>query len=177
MHANVTPWLLSDILEKKKHLATWVGGRCRLGNLQVDVIQSKAWHKKPFLTTLTQDTPPLACTSFASNRWRTCAPPNERKLPNELRPEISRLPTISNSRFRAGDPMVTLFLPKTHGCGKEILFARLLQVPFQAWDSFQEKHDYGRKGTLPKPTIAPENRPSQKENHVPTINFQGRKCC
>ena len=28
-------------------------------------------------------------------------------------------------------------------------------------------------GTLPKTNIAPENRPSQKETSVPTVNFQG----
>ncbi len=27
--------------------------------------------------------------------------------------------------------------------------------------------------TLPKTNIAPENGPPQKENHVPTIHFQG----
>ena len=27
--------------------------------------------------------------------------------------------------------------------------------------------------TLPKTNIAPENRPSQKESSIPTINFQG----
>ena len=27
-------------------------------------------------------------------------------------------------------------------------------------------------GTLPKTNIAPENRPSQKETHLPTIHFQ-----
>ena len=28
--------------------------------------------------------------------------------------------------------------------------------------------------TLPKTNIAPENKPSQKENHLPTIHFQVR---
>ena len=30
-----------------------------------------------------------------------------------------------------------------------------------------------RQTTLPETNIAPENRPSWKENHLPTINFQG----
>ena len=35
---------------------------------------------------------------------------------------------------------------------------------------------YQLQYTLPKTNIAPEKRPFQKEIHLPTIHFQGRKC-